>query len=112
MPLYCYRRTDGRVVERMMRIGTAPDEITCEDGVAAHRSIADEGRSRPQRPDIHCWPRYSDSLGVHPDQVPEMQRKGTKFEFTPDGRAVFRSPMHERECLRELGVENTHAKLF
>lgn len=35
MPVYCYRREDGEVVERIYPITNTPNEIVCEDGVKA-----------------------------------------------------------------------------
>lgn len=56
----------------------------------------------------HCWPMCSDAAGVHPDQVAEAQAAATGLgvptEFTPDGRAVFRSPRHRKLYCEAVGL--------
>lgn len=53
------------------------------------------------------WPIWSDSLGVHPDQIPaavaEGKRLGFSLEFRADGAVRVDSLQHQRELGKALG---------
>ena len=104
MPSYCFRREDGRVVERFLfNLEGTPVTITCEDGQVASRDYAAEGRHDDST--RMGWPMFSDAAGVHPNQVAEAKRQsGGLLEFDPDGRARFNSPQHRKASLKHIGM--------
>lgn len=105
MPIYCYTHK-GRTLEEMFPIGKAPPAIEREGEVYERNIQAEHG------PQIvgDLWPLYSEAAGVHPDQVQEAQanwaKKGVPTDFTPDGRAVFRSKSHRRDFLKAAGMHD------
>ena len=104
MPVYCYRRPDGSVLERFFftHLGI-PTSILCEDGVLAERSIADEHAPQKPRGGKAAWPLVSKGMGVHPSQIDEAKKRFPDHEFTPEGSAVFNSSQHRKKCLRDVG---------
>lgn len=48
-------------------------------------------------------PILSESLGVHPDQIPAMKRMYPHHNYTPDGRMVLSSHSERNKVLKELG---------
>lgn len=104
MPVFCYLRPDGRVVERFLFVQEGiPPSILCEDGVLAKRSMADEHGPEQPRGGKPAWPLVSKAMGVHPSQVHEARTRFPDHKFTPDGSAVFDSPQHRKKCLQDVG---------
>lgn len=60
-----------------------------------------------------CWPRLSDSMGVHPNQrraaYEASVKQGVPTEFHEDGRAIIRDNAHQRDLQKVLGVINKDA---
>lgn len=56
------------------------------------------------------WPILSDSIGVHPDQIEEARaesiRIGIPTDFTPDGRAILRTPGHRKRYVQAHGMHD------
>jgi len=109
MPIYCYEREDGTGIEEvhMSMFEPHPETITCKDGVLAHRSLAEEQRSR-RVTSCALWPLESDSMGVHPSQVQEAQamseKLGVPTEFNRrTGAAIFRTAEHRKEYCEAHG---------
>lgn len=50
------------------------------------------------------WPIYSESAGVHPDQIAEAKAfnkmHGLNVDYTPDGRPEFRDARHRERFLK------------
>lgn len=60
-----------------------------------------------------AWPRLSDSMAVHPDQIGEaqemMREKGVPTEYAKDGRMIVRNNAHQRDVQKALGYINRDA---
>lgn len=82
-------------------------------------SQADYEKAFPSRLDLtsppggqlpSCWPMVSDSMMVHPDQIPEAYEHaksvGVPTDFTKQGQPILRDPAHRREYARR--VERMH----
>ncbi len=58
------------------------------------------------------WPRTSDALGCHPDQIAESiaaaKRHGVNIDFTPDGEAILQSQRHEDEYAGLYGMKQNN----
>lgn len=61
-------------------------------------------------PGVHLpsgWPMISDSMAVHPDQIPEVlarnKRHGINIEYLPTGQPVLRDAAQKRELMRAEG---------
>jgi len=105
---YCYRRPDGHVVERIFPAIPGPrlrQRIRCGDGVTAERDFAAECTRLPGRPRVSLYPRFSDALGVHPDQIDEFRKEDSETDFTPDGRAIIKSRAHWKRALKRAGMQ-------
>jgi hypothetical protein len=54
--------------------------------------------------------QYSDSMGVHPDEIPEAmaeaQKRGLNVEFDQEGTCVFRSYRDFDRYTKEMGYHN------
>ena len=110
MPIFCYRRPDGGIVEEFFHpTEKRPQFIRCADGVKAERDIGAEHRTgRPAH--WGRWPKKSIAAGVHPSQIPEARKANPNFKFDPQtGEAIFDSPQHEKQCLREIGFVDLSA---
>lgn len=55
---------------------------------------------------VDAWrePLLSDAAGVHPDQIAEAKAAFPHHEYTEDGRMIFRSARHRRQCLKDIGM--------
>jgi len=125
MPIYCYTTDDGEPVEvtmtaKAMARRQKGDRITLDDGRTATRDYAAEwGGAR--RKHIGEWekPVISLASGVDPRQIPQFKASAKQYrditgidvhpEFTPDGRAVYRSREHMNKCLEWRGMHNQDA---
>lgn len=62
----------------------------------------------PATASLTGWPILSDAAGVAPDQVGEAMAHsrlhGVPTEFTPDGRVIFRGPLHRKEYCELIGL--------
>jgi hypothetical protein len=58
---------------------------------------------------IAKWPIYSEAAGCHPTQIEAMKKRVPGLDYTPDGRAIFKSPGHRRDCLKRLGMHDRSA---
>jgi hypothetical protein len=108
MPTYCYTcKACKRTLEKYYSPETErrPKSVRCSCGKRAVRDMVAE-----LRPVVHHpgnWPRLSDALGVMPGQQAEAQaqakRAGVSLDFHADGRAIVRSPQHQRRLVKALG---------
>lgn len=108
MPRYEYFTDDGEVVEFFMSIAEMLDkqdengDIVLDDGRTAHRNYGDSATKAGAG-----YPYLSDAMGVHPCQIPYMQKlaeeKGVPTEFTKDGRMVVRDRKHRKEFGERFG---------
>jgi len=49
-------------------------------------------------------PIYSEAAGVGPEQVAQARAVNKNHEYTDDGRMIFRSKGHRKQCLKDLGM--------
>jgi len=48
--------------------------------------------------------RYSDALGVNPEQIPEFKKRfGDLMDFLPDGRCIVRNRHHKKQIMKARG---------
>ena len=109
MPTYCYSSKDGRIVERVYPVGSAPKRIQIQ-GRVYHRDFALE---RPNTRPPGNWPMESYALGVNPDQAKEAEAESVKMgvptQFASNGDAVFTSPSHRKRYAEALGYFDRNA---
>jgi hypothetical protein len=55
------------------------------------------------------WPIHSDAAGCHPNQISAMKKLIPDLDYTPDGKAIFKSAQHRRDCLKKLGMHDRAA---
>jgi len=105
MPIYCYSTESGKRRDVFLHHMNPPKAIDI-DGEVAHRDY----RAERAGPDAYPtgWPRLSDAMGVHPDQIQETRKflsdagvQDTKFH--PDGRCQLENPRHERAVMKARG---------
>lgn len=49
--------------------------------------------------------RYSQSMGVNPEQIPAAMKAYPGSEYTPDGRLIIRSRQHKLKEMRRRNME-------
>jgi len=100
MPNYTFRCPacgKKQTVTRPMNKATLP--VLCEDdGFVMNRDFqSDFGTQKI----ADIWPMASYAAGVHPDDIPEMQKidreAGVPTEYTEDGDPIFRSKRHRKK---------------
>ncbi len=116
MPTYIFRDdATGESVEQVYPASAIPESVTVGEQVykrdrmaeilSQHRHVSpdhpgDAGRRK-------TWPIWSDSLGCHPKQVPQMserlKRKGVSAEFDRRGRLKIESERHADRAAKALG---------
>jgi hypothetical protein len=62
-----------------------------------------EANANDRRQGVAKWPILSSSCGIHPSQIAEARKAHPNQEFTPDGRMIFRSAAHKRQCMKQIG---------
>ncbi len=120
MPLYSYTQYDaeksefvpnGRTVTRFFSMKEDHPQTISVDGELYKRDVlADHGKVAHKPGN---WPLMSDAAGVVPEQIgeamSEARKAGIPTDFTPDGKAVFRSPGHRRQYLKHIGLQDLAA---
>ncbi len=108
MPTYCYRLPSGRIVERQARMGHAPKRIR----VAGETGVRDWGAESCPNPvgTGKTWCEANCNLGVHPKQIPEMQRllerrgvRATQFDRRT-GDCYVQDRAHGNEIAKARGM--------
>lgn len=127
MPSYCFKTEDGDILERVFRMGEAPEAITFypkELGKQKEVAVRDYGaegvtgtvvgtanptraNQRPKRP----WPMAPCvGSGVHPSQAQELRdhlaERGCRTEVTPSGDPIYTSAAHQKKALKIRGFRN------
>jgi len=108
MPLYCYKCPVCNRPETMLRpmresSAEGPMCQQCSETSMVRDISAEHVNSTDQEYDR---PVLSDSLGVHPSQIKDAQRRFQHHEFAPDGRMVIRSHNQYKKIRKELGFHD------
>lgn len=74
-------------------------------GLRMHHDVVADARARTAGIS-RDWNLHSDAAAVHPSQIEEMRREHPDHHFDSDGRMVFRSLRHQRQCLADIGMVN------
>ena len=103
LPVYCYTCPKCQNVQEEFRsIDQRADPLACEECASAmERDISEElGGVQTD------WaePIYSEAAGVGPEQVAQARAVNKNHEYTDDGRMIFRSKGHRKQCLKDLGM--------
>ena len=102
MPVYCYLCVPCRHPLEVFQHGfdrEVPDCPQC--GKPMQKDFAAES---PHTDLEYHKPLVSVAAGVHPAQVPEIQRKHPHHEFDRNGDMIFRSHRHRERCLKDIGL--------
>lgn len=101
MPVYAFKCECGCRDEVVRPSSSRNDPIDCHTcGKPMSRDIhAEHGTVQTE------WaePLYSEAAGIHPDQIAEARARFPHHEYASDGRMIFRSPQHQRRCLKDIG---------
>lgn len=116
MPLYCYRKQDGEIVEKYRSMADRDKPLDLGNGEKAFRCMRAEQpyiatkntRMQPPR-------RAREDLGVHPNQVVAMndmlRRRGCQpCCFDKTGIAYPEDRKHVKDIMRARGMVNTDKK--
>lgn len=120
MPVYCYKRENGNIVELAMTIEEKAKKefqhegktaIFLDDGTIGLRDIETEFKGTRTFP--NNWPLHSDAMGVHPGQTREAYEESVKMgiptQFDSDGRAVFTDAKHRKKYCEAFGFHDRNA---
>lgn len=116
MPIYCYERPNGEIIEEVFQMGEAP-EFVFRDGEHCTRSWSAEaagqiaivkGTSNPVK---RTWPMEPCvASGVHEDQAPELRqhfkKHGLNIEVTKDGDPIYTSAAQRKKALKCRGLHD------
>jgi len=106
MPEYIYTTKDGKSKSVVCTIAKRPKRVRI-DGKWAYRDIAAEHRGMKSG---DPWPIWSDGMGVHPDQIPELQAlcaaHGVRVECDSMGRVKCESRGHRRKLMEIRGFHD------
>lgn len=120
MPIYCYKKPNGEIIEEVFLAGEAPGEIVLDYGYIAYRDYQAEvmgqtaivkGTSNRVK---RTWPmKPCIASGVHPDQAQELRdhlsERGCPTEVTGGGNPVYTSAAHRRKALKIRGFHDKAA---
>lgn len=103
MPVYCYRR-GAEVVEHFVHSWKDAPKALRMDHKVFRRSYGDE-RRQPVLQRANAWskPVVSVAMGVHPSQVPEMERAFPGVKYTTNGDPVFVNEGQRRRYMKHFG---------
>ena len=95
MPIYEFRCDCGREKEKMLLMKDSETSVLCECGQTMYKII-----SLPST-DLVNNVRYSNSMGVNPKRITEMERKYPGSRYTPDGRLIVNSRKDKLKKIKE-----------
>jgi len=105
MPMYTY--TCSKCKKTFSEFSTVEGRNRpkkCECGGTAKRDLQKEFSEMSQfNATMKENVRYSDALGVNPDQIPEFKRRWPWMDFTPDGRCIIRNREEKKRIMRARG---------
>jgi hypothetical protein len=117
MPIYCYERPNGEIIEEVFRMGEAP-EFLLRDGEHCTRSWGAEaagqtaivkGTDNPVKRK-RAWPMEPCvASGVHEDDGPKLaallKKHGCPTEVV-GGDPIYTSAAHQKKALKIRGFRN------
>lgn len=59
--------------------------------------------TKRQKVNAEDHPRWSDALGVNPNQIPAFKRRFPYMEFDPEGRCLVRNRQEKKRILKDRG---------
>lgn len=105
----CCRQTE-KIVEDT---GLIPDNLDCECGgklvwfhiLYDYVPPKEYGKCRVDEL-MAEHPRYSDAMGINPDQEPEFRRQFPKLDLTFDreGRLLVKNRVHKKQLMKAFGM--------
>ena len=98
MPIYTWKCDCGREQEVVRPMKDYDKPVVCECGQDMQRII-----SLPST-DMVNNVRYSNSMGVNPKRIAEMERRYPDSRYTPDGRLIVNSRKDKMKKLKQRGL--------
>ena len=100
MPIYVYKCECGNVIEDFVPIYRPKSAVTCSVcNKSAKRSISSEHVNT----DLVDNERWSESMGVMPEQIPEAMRTFPGSVYDREGRLLIKNRKHKLEEMRRRG---------
>ena len=100
MPTYVYRCTEGHVTEDVIPRMDPKPMVDCKVcGQPSSRSYRDEAKNT----DIIDNERWSESMGVTPEQVPEAMRTFPGSVYDSSGRLLIKNRKHKIQEMKRRG---------
>lgn len=111
MPTYCFSTEEGKTVERVFRMGMAPQTVRLDDGRVASRDYRAERIGMPAR---KGWPIECFASGVHADQAGELRiffdKNGcSDVRVTNDGNPIYESASQRKRALKARGLHDRNS---
>ena len=93
----------GIVKEVIRMMSEAGEPMVCDCGAQMKRKYGFRvSAGRKQR---YVRPIVSDSLAMHPDQIPEHRRMFPNIEITPEGQPVFDNFTDHESYLKKCNIQ-------
>lgn len=103
MPIYEYKCQDcGIVFEQYSNIPTRNRKRTCKCGGKADRIIC-QGACRVSEL-MKDNPRWSDSMGINPDQLGEARKLFPDSTYDSEGRLLIKNRQHKLYEMKRRGL--------
>lgn len=104
MAVYCYS-ADGRTVERVFRMGEAPETVRLDDGTVASRDYRAERIGVPSRTG---WPIECIASGVNASQAGELRKffrehGCSDVQVSRDGNPIYENASQRKRALKARG---------
>jgi len=92
MPIYSYRCSNGHLTEDFVPVMEPRATVPCETcGQPSHRSYSDEAKNT----DLVHNERWSDAMGVVPNQIPEAMKTFPGSEYNSEGQLLIKNRKHK-----------------
>jgi len=99
MPIYEYQCHEGHITEVYLKTPKPCGYIPCDEcGRNAKRMFSEFNTDCVERE------RLSNSMGCHPDQIEEFERRFPGSRYTPDGRLRTMSRKDKLKKMKERGL--------
>ena len=100
MPIYCYRCELGHTNEDFKRKPNPSKYVKCK--VCGQRADRDVGLEHIHT-DCGDAERWSDSMGVNPDQIPLAMKTFPGSEYDHEGRLKIKNRCHKKVEMKRRG---------
>lgn len=109
MPSYCFTCKCGQKIEVVRPMADANKPWKCFCGKPMARDFQTEHVFTGSKD--YSKALVSDSLAVHPDQIPEHKKQFPNIDMTPEGQPIFTNYRQHQDYLDKTGFQKLPQKI-